>query len=52
VYHVGRAVRLLDVARGRSTQLAVAAAIPFDLSIEGRRVVWAENVAGRGTVRR
>jgi len=39
VYHVGRSIRV--VGRG---QVAVAASAPIGLSIDGRRVAWAENV--------
>jgi hypothetical protein len=47
VYRVGREIRLL----GRPRPLAVAASRPIGLSIEGRRVAWAENVPVRGRVR-
>ena len=47
VYRTGRTIRTL----GRARPLAVAAATPIGLSIDGRRVVWAENVRGRGRIR-
>jgi hypothetical protein len=49
VYHRGRAIKLF--AGGQSHVLAFAAAPPIGLSIEGRRVTWAENLNGRGRIR-
>ena len=49
VYHRGRVIRLFS--GGQSRVLAVAARMPIGLSIEGRRVTWAENLNGRGRVR-
>lgn len=49
VYHRGRAIKLF--AGGQSHVLAFAAAPPIGLSIEGRRVTWAENLKGRGRIR-
>jgi hypothetical protein len=49
VFRVGRLVYAL---RGRTaTLVARAATVPIGLSIEGRRIAWAENVRGRGRVR-
>jgi hypothetical protein len=45
VYRVGRTIYVLDWRRGAATKLAVAKAQPHGLSIEGRRVAWAENLA-------
>jgi hypothetical protein len=49
VYHRGRVIKIF--AEGRSQVLAFAAATPIGLSIEARRVTWAENVGGRGRIR-
>lgn len=49
VYSRGRVIKLH--AGGQSRVLAFAAARPIGLSIEGRRVTWAENLNGRGRVR-
>jgi TolB protein len=51
VYHVGKTVFLVDGARRRTRQLAVAASAPIGLSIEGRRVAWAENGREHGRIR-
>jgi hypothetical protein len=49
VFRVGREIYRL---RGRTPQLlARARATPIGLSIEGRRVAWAENVHGHGRIR-
>lgn len=51
VYRIGRTIRLLDAVTGRISTLATAASTPIGLSIEGRRVAWAENVKGHGRIR-
>ncbi len=51
VFSVGKDVRVLDVRSGAVTRLATAGAIPIGLSIEGRRVAWAENVTIGGKLR-
>jgi len=51
VFSVGRAIRAIDLATNAGRILARVRANPFDLSISGRRVAWAENRHGRGTVR-
>ncbi len=49
VYAIGNAVYLL---RGQKPQLvARAGGTPIGLSIEGRRIAWAENVHGKGRIR-
>jgi hypothetical protein len=49
VYAVGNAIYLL---RAQRSQLVWrAAALPIGLSIEGRRIAWAENVHGKGRIR-
>jgi hypothetical protein len=45
VYHVGRSIRV--VGRG---EVARAASAPIGLSIDGRRIVWAENVHVAGVL--
>jgi len=44
-------VRLADAVTGRTRVLAEAEADPIGLSIEGKRIAWAENVRGNGRVR-
>jgi hypothetical protein len=50
VFAVGRTIKLWD-AEGDVAVLANAAAKPIGLSIDGRRVAWAENVTIDGTLR-
>jgi WD40-like Beta Propeller Repeat len=47
VYSVGKHIRVLDVRTGASAPVARALVAPFQLSIEGRRVAWVENLAPR-----
>lgn len=49
LYRIGRTIRALDVQSGRSIVVARAAATPVGLSLDGRRVAWAEQ--GRRTSR-
>jgi hypothetical protein len=49
VYKRGNVIKLF--ADGRSRVLAISAGGPIGLSIEGRRVSWAENLNGRGRIR-
>ena len=49
VFATGRLIRRLDARTGTVTALATARRTPVGLTIEGRRIVWAEN--GRGTAR-
>ena len=51
VYSVGKTIVSVDTATGAKSMLARAVSTPIGLSIEGRRVAWAENVGGRGRVR-
>jgi Tol biopolymer transport system component len=51
VYSVRKQIRALHVDRAGTHRLAVAAAVPRHLSIEGRRVAWIENRGGRGFIR-
>ena len=48
VFHVGRSIRAVDLATGRSRNLATAAGRPIGLSVEGTRVAWAENLKHGG----
>ena len=49
VFRIGRQVYLLR--GGNLVPVARAASTPIGLSIEGRRVAWAENVRGQGRIR-
>ena len=49
VYSVGKAIYLLR--RQKPQLVARAAATPIGLSIDGRRIAWAENVRGKGRIR-
>jgi WD40-like Beta Propeller Repeat len=49
VFATGRVIRRLDARTGAVTELATTGRAPVGLTIEGRRVVWAEN--GRGGAR-
>jgi hypothetical protein len=51
VYRVGRSIRAIDVATGKARTLAHAAADPVGLSLEGRRLAWAENLKGGARIR-
>ena len=51
VYRTGRAIRLMDAVTGAKQLLVTARATPLGLSIESRRVAWAENRLGHGRVR-
>jgi Tol biopolymer transport system component len=42
LYRTGRTIRALDVLNGRSILIARAANVPVGLSLDGRRVAWAE----------
>jgi hypothetical protein len=51
VYSVGKVLHAIDVADGLARQLLAAPVAPVGLSITGGRVLWAENLDGRGRVR-
>ena len=51
VYRTGRAIRLIDVVTGAKRLLVISLATPLGLSIESRRVAWAENRLSHGRVR-
>ncbi len=51
VFRVRNTIYLLDGRRRTRRILVIAASTPIGLSIEGRRVAWAENVRGRGRIR-
>jgi Tol biopolymer transport system component len=51
VYSVGKEIRHLRMDRSETRTVAVTPVTPRHLSIEGRRVAWIENRAGRGFIR-
>lgn len=50
VYHDRKVIRILRAGEQTTWLVAIAAGEPFDLSIEGGRVVWAENKHGEGRI--
>ena len=50
VFATGRLIRRLDARTGVVATLATARRTPVGLTIEGRRIVWAENVGSRGRI--
>jgi TolB protein len=51
VFHHGPQVMELDAATMKISVVAVAARAPIGLSIEGRRIAWAENLGARARIR-
>jgi Tol biopolymer transport system component len=51
VFETGHAIRRLDARTGVVSTLATAGRTPVGLTIEGRRVVWAENARGVARIR-
>jgi hypothetical protein len=51
VYRVGRSIRAVDIATHDVQTLALAAATPIGLSLEGTRLAWAENLKTSARVR-
>jgi hypothetical protein len=51
VYRVGRSIRAVDLGTNTSRTLVQAAADPVGLSLEGRRLAWAENLKGSARIR-
>jgi hypothetical protein len=51
VYRVGRSIRAVDVQTHNVRTLALAAADPVGLSLEGRRLAWAENLKTSARIR-
>jgi hypothetical protein len=51
VYRVGRSIRAVDVETHNVRTLARAAAQPVGLSLEGRRLAWAENLKTAARIR-
>jgi hypothetical protein len=49
LFRVGRQLRLLDTRTGRTRTVAAPQRTPFSPSLEGKRLLWAENAA-RGSV--
>jgi hypothetical protein len=51
VFATGHVIRRMDAKTGAVTVLAMTLRKPVGLTIEGRRVVWAENVRGSARLR-
>jgi len=51
VFRSGRSIWLFDARKRHVSLLATAGAVPIGLSIDGRRVAWAENLRGHGRIR-
>jgi hypothetical protein len=51
VYHVRRSIRAVDVETHNVRTLAQAASEPVGLSLEGRRLAWAENLKTAARIR-
>ena len=50
-FRVGRSIRVVEASAKRARVLTKAAKTPIGLSVDGLRVAWAENIAGRGRIR-
>src|SRR5437764_1431028 len=50
-FRVGRSIRVVEASAKRARLLTKAAKTPIGLSVDGIRVAWAENIAGRGRIR-
>jgi hypothetical protein len=51
VFRVGRTIHAVNLATHRARVVVRAAATPIGLSLEGRRLAWAENLQGKGRIR-
>jgi hypothetical protein len=51
VYRVGRSIRAVDTTTHNVRTLLRASATPIGLSLEGRRLAWAENLKGSARIR-
>jgi hypothetical protein len=51
VFRVGRSIRTVPVGAGGASVVATAAAAPVGLSVEGKRVIWAENRTTGGVLK-
>jgi TolB protein len=51
VFKTGHAIRRLDARTGVVSTLATAGRTPVGVTIEGRRIVWAENIRGTARIR-
>lgn len=51
VFHVGRSIRTVARGAAKTRTLVRAGATPIGLSIEGRRVAWAENLKSTARIR-
>jgi hypothetical protein len=52
VYRTGHKIRLLDIRTQERTVISRPTSSPIGLSIEGRRVAWAQNRMGEGRIKR
>jgi hypothetical protein len=50
-FRVGRSIRVVEVSGRHAHVVAKAAGTPIGLTVDGLRVAWAENLAGRGRIR-
>ncbi len=51
VYHTGKTIRGLDLNSGRTRILTMAKTWPIGLSLEGRRLAWAEQLTKQSRIR-
>jgi hypothetical protein len=51
VYRVGRVLRAIDVMTGQTRTLVTTPVTPVGLSLDGDRLLWAENLRGKGRIR-
>lgn len=51
VFRSGRSIWLIDALKKHVSLLATAATVPIGLSIDGRRVAWAENLRSHARIR-
>lgn len=50
-FRVGRSIHALVTSAKHARVVAKAAGVPIGLTVDGLRIAWAENVAGRGRIR-
>jgi hypothetical protein len=51
VFRVGRSIRVLEASGKHARVVAKTVGTPIGLTVDGLRIAWAENVAGRGRIR-
>ena len=51
LFNTGRFIRMLDARTRKTSVIATAVPNPIGLSVEGRRVAWAENALGGARIR-